>query len=165
MLMSIRLHRWLPLAGAALLAACTAYSPSGKVDKMEKMDKADKTAAMKEATLYQRLGGQPAIDAVVEDFVANVAADKRINRFFANSNIPRLKKLLGEQICAAAGGPCAYTGRDMKKTHAGMGITEKHFNALVEDLVKSLDKHKVPQKEQQELLGLLGPMKPDIVTR
>ncbi len=159
MFLTVRLHRLLPFASAVLLAACAAHSPP---DKMEKMAKMEKTA---EAALYQRLGGQPAIDAVVEDFVANVAADKRINKFFANSNIPRLKKLLSEQVCAAAGGPCTYTGRDMKTTHAGMGVTEKHFNALVEDLVKSLDKHKVPQKEQQELLGLLGPMKSDIVTR
>lgn len=152
-------HRWLPFAAAVLLAACAAHSPP---DAMGKMDKMDKTKA---PTLYERLGGQPAIDAVVDDFVANVAADPRINRFFANSNIPRLKRLLSEQICAAAAGPCTYTGRDMKTTHAGMGVTERHFNALVEDLVKSLDKYKVPQKEQQELLGLLGPMKPDIVTR
>lgn len=157
MFATVRLHRWLPFAGAVLLAACAAHSPPP--DKMAKMDKPQ------QLTLYERLGGQPAIDAVVEDFVANVAADKRINRFFANSNSPRLKRLLSEQVCAAAKGPCTYTGRDMKTTHAGMGITERHFNALVEDLVKSLDKHKVPQKEQQELLGLLGPMKPDIVTR
>ena len=94
-----------------------------------------------------------------------VAADKRINVFFAQSNIPRLKRLLAEQICAGAGGPCAYTGRDMKTAHAGMGINDPQFNALVEDLVKSLDKYKVPAKEQQELLALLGPMRKDIVTR
>ncbi|HCK82496.1 MAG TPA: group 1 truncated hemoglobin [Candidatus Competibacter sp.] len=156
MFATVRLHRLLPVAAALALAACA--QTSQMVDTPMK--------AMKGTpTLYERLGGQPAIDAVVDDFVANVAADKRINKFFANSNIPRLKRLLGEQICAGTGGPCTYTGRDMKTTHAGMGVTEKHFNALVEDLVMSLDKHKVPQKEQQELLGVLGPMKPDIVTR
>jgi hemoglobin len=117
------------------------------------------------ASLYDRLGGKPAITAVVDDFVGNVAADNRINGFFARTDIPRLKRLLVEQICAGSGGPCTYTGRDMRAAHAGMGVTDAHFNALVEDLVKSLDKFKVPQREKNELLGILGPMKADIVTR
>ena len=118
---------------------------------------------MQQKSLYDRLGGQPAITAVIDDFVGNVAADTRINRFFARTDIPRLKRLLVEQICQGTGGPCTYTGRDMKTTHAGMGITDAQFNALVEDLVKSLDKFKVPEKEKGELLGVLGPMKPSIV--
>ncbi|HEX2824869.1 MAG TPA: group 1 truncated hemoglobin [Burkholderiales bacterium] len=113
-------------------------------------------------SLYDRLGGKP---AVVDDFVANVAADTRINGFFANTDIPRLKRLLVEQICAGSGGPCTYTGRDMKTTHMGMGVQDPHFAALVEDLVKSLDKLKVPAREKNELLGVLGPMKTDIVMR
>ena len=117
------------------------------------------------ASLYDRLGGKPAITAVVDDFVANVAADNRINGFFARTNIPRLKAQLVDQICAGSGGPCTYTGRDMRSAHAGMGVTDAHFNALVEDLVKSLDKFKVPEREKNELLGLLGPMKSDIVMR
>src|ERR1700730_15366819 len=120
-------------------------------------------APMQQKSLYDRLGGQGAITAVVDDFVGNVAADNRINKFFAKTDIPRLKRLLVEQICAGTGGPCTYTGRDMKSAHAGMGITDAQFNALVEDLVKSLDKFKVPEKEKGELLGILGPMKPSIV--
>jgi len=116
-----------------------------------------------EPTLYERLGGQDAIVAVVDEFIANVAADERINGFFANANIPRLKTLLVEQICAGTGGPCEYTGRSMKAAHAGMGINDADFNALVEDLVKALDKFNVPEKEKNELLGILGPMKADIV--
>jgi hemoglobin len=116
-------------------------------------------------TLYERLGGKPAITAVVDDFVSNVAADTRINGFFARTDVPRLKRMLVEQICAGSGGPCTYTGRDMKTAHAGMGVSDAHFNALVEDLVKSLDKFKVPQREKSELLAVLGPMKTDIVTR
>jgi hemoglobin len=116
-------------------------------------------------SLYERLGGKPAITAVVDDFVGNVAADARINAKFANANIPRLKMRLVDQICAGTGGQCIYTGRDMRTTHAGMGITNSEFDALVEDLVKSLNKFKVPQQEQNELLGILGPMRKDIVTR
>src|SRR6478752_4704836 len=72
-------------------------------------------------SLYDRLGGKPAIAAVVEDFVGRVAADSRINGKFANANIPRLKTMLTEQMCQAPGGPCTYKGRDMKSSHAGMG--------------------------------------------
>jgi hemoglobin len=123
---------------------------------------ADKQMAAK-PSLYERLGGQPAIVAVVDDFVGNVAADQRINRFFANTNVPRLKRLLVEQICAGSGGPCTYTGRSMQESHKGMGVRDEHFNALVEDLVKTLNKFNVPAAEQQELLGVLGPMKGQIV--
>jgi hemoglobin len=114
-------------------------------------------------SLYERLGGKDAITAVVDDFVASVAADKRINGYFAKANIPNLKRNLVDQICSATGGPCTYTGRDMKTTHKGMGITDADFNALVGDLQTTLNKFKVPDKEQGELLGILGPLKPQIV--
>jgi hemoglobin len=121
------------------------------------------TAPTMQKSLYDRLGGKDAITAVVNDFVGNVAADQRINGFFAKTDIPRLKRNLVDQICSATGGPCVYTGRDMKTAHKGMGITDADFNALVEDLVKSLNKFNVPAKEQNELLGILGPLKPQIV--
>ena len=118
-----------------------------------------------EPSLYDRLGGKPAITAVVDDFVGNVAADKRVNGRFANANIPRLKQLLVELICAGTGGPCTYSGRDMRTAHKGMNIGDVEFTAVVEDLVKTLDKFKVPAKEKQDLLAVLGPMKPAIVGR
>jgi len=118
---------------------------------------------MQDQSLYQRLGGKEAITAVVDDFIGNVAGDARINKRFANANIPRLKTLLVEQICAASGGPCTYSGRDMVTAHTGMNIQPAEFDALVDDLVKSLDKFKVPAREKGELLGALGGMKPAIV--
>jgi hemoglobin len=118
---------------------------------------------MAPSSLYERLGGTPAITAVVDDFVGNVAADNRINQRFANTDVPRLKTMLVNQICEASGGPCKYTGRTMRDAHAGMNVTDAEFGALVEDLVKSLDKFKVPAREKNELLGALGGMKPDIV--
>lgn len=114
-------------------------------------------------SLYDRLGGKPAITAVVDDFFDNVAADARINRRFAGTNIPHLKAKLVEQICAASGGPCTYTGRDMKSAHTGMHITDAEFNALVGDLVRSLEKFNVPTREKNELLSALAAMKGDIV--
>ena len=121
--------------------------------------------SMAQKSLYERLGGKPAIQAVVDDFIGNVAADGRINQRFANANVPRLKMRLVDQICEASGGPCKYTGQNMKDAHTGMRITDADFNALVEDLVKSLDKFKVGAQEKSELLAALGSMKPDIVNR
>jgi len=123
------------------------------------------SAQMAKPSLYDRLGGYNAIGAVVDDFVGNVAADKRINKFFANANIPRLKSRLVEQLCQASGGPCTYSGADMKTAHAGMGVRNRDFNALVQDLGKSLNKFKVPKAEQKEIASVLLPMRKDIVTR
>ena len=107
--------------------------------------------------------GATAITAVVDQFVANVAADGRINSRFATTDIPKLKGHLVDQVCGATGGPCSYRGRDMKSTHLGMQISSADFGALVQDLVAALDKFNVPAGEKSELLGILGPMKKDIV--
>lgn len=121
------------------------------------------SAAAQNKSLYERLGGKEAITAVVDEFAGRVLADARINQKFSKSDPVRLKTQLVDQICFASGGPCQYTGRDMKSTHSMMGVTEGEFNALVEDLVGALDKFNVPAPEKNELLGLLGPMKPEIV--
>ena len=118
-----------------------------------------------EKSLYDRLGGKPAITAVVDEFVARVAADKRINAFFAHTDIAHLKMSLVDQICEASGGPCKYTGRTMKEAHRSMGISGADFNSLVEDLVAALDKFKVGKTEKDQILGVLGPMKKDIVEK
>lgn len=138
---------------AAALAATVALA--GCMDNM-----AEPAAA---PSLYQRLGEKPAITAVVDEFVANVAADDRINGYFADADIPRLKAMLVDQICEATGGPCTYKGADMKTAHAGMGVTDDAFNALVEDLVLALDKFNVPEQEKNELLTALAGMRGDIV--
>jgi hemoglobin len=138
------------------LAAC-----GGKAKPAEPTGAATGSAA----TLYDRLGGKDAITAVVKDFVEErVAKDPRISSFFLNTDIPAFEVKLADQICEATGGPCKYTGKDMKTSHAGMKIKESDFNALVEDLIASLDKFKVPAKEKNELLAPLAAMKGDIVT-
>jgi hemoglobin len=114
-------------------------------------------------SLFDRLGGKDSIVAVVDDFVARCANDDRINAKFARTDVPRLKTMLVDQVCEASGGPCTYRGRDMKDTHAGMGVTAGEFDALVGNLVGTLDQFKVPKAEQDELLGLLAPMQGDIV--
>lgn len=118
------------------------------------------------ASLYVRLGEKPAIEAVIDKFIANVVADVRINSFFTHLDAAGVAKFRGhlvDQVCAATGGPCTYGGKDMVTVHTGMNITEDQFNALVEDLVKALDELGVGETEKGELLGALGGMKPDIV--
>jgi hemoglobin len=115
------------------------------------------------ASLYERLGGLDAINAVIDSFVALCAADDRINPKFERTDIPRLKKMLVDQVCEATGGPCTYTGRSMRETHDGMGVTAGEFDALVEDLVATLDEFDVPKAEQDELLAVLGAMREEIV--
>lgn len=114
-------------------------------------------------SLYERLGGKDAISAVVDDFVARCAADARINGKFARTNVPRLKANLVDQVCEATGGPYTYSGRDMRTTHDGMAVTAAEFDALVEDLVATLDQFGVPEADKNELLGALAPMRADIV--
>jgi hemoglobin len=118
---------------------------------------------MAQGSLYDRLGGKEAIVAVIDDFVGRAAADGRINPKFGRSDVPRLKAMLVEQVCAATGGPVEYTGRGMRETHDGMGVTAGEFDALVADLVATLNAFKVPSAEQQELLGTLGSLRGDIV--
>jgi hemoglobin len=115
------------------------------------------------SSLYERLGGLDAITAVVDSFVPRCAGDGRINAKFARTDVPRLKKMLVDQVCEATGGPCTYTGRTMKEAHDGMGVTAGEFDALVEDLVATLNEFDVPKAEQDELLELLAPMRGEIV--
>src|SRR5262249_34465879 len=96
-------------------------------------------AVAQNKSLYERLGGKDAIKGVVDEFVTIVAADPRINKKFARSNLDRVKFEVVEQICAATGGPCKYTGRDMRTAHKNMGVTEGEFNAFIENLGKALD--------------------------
>jgi hemoglobin len=117
-------------------------------------------------TLYKRLGGREGIALVVGDFVTNMAGDTRVNARFKDMKGPDVEKLksnLADQICDATGGPCSYLGRDMKTTHKGMKITDAEWSATVENLTKALDKNKVDPKDKSELLGMLAPMKADIV--
>ena len=149
----------LVVTGAVLLAGCS-RGEQGADTTAAAMAKTDSAAPK---TLYERLGGKDAITAVVDSFVAKVAADTRINKKFAKSDVGRVKTMLVDQICAATGGPCTYTGRSMKDAHRNMAVTEGEFNALVEDLTATLNGFKVGLIEQNELLAALGTMKADIV--
>jgi hemoglobin len=121
-------------------------------------------AAPGSASLYDQLGQEPGITGVIDSFIGIVAADARINHFFSNANIARLKTLLVLQVGMASGGPQKYTGRDMKSAHAGMGIREADFNALAEDLYMAMDRSDVPFRLQQRLMAVLAAAEPAIVS-
>ena len=144
----------------AVLLVCLSCASTKSETKPPETEASAGTAGK---TLYERLGGKPAIEAVIDDFLGRVAADERINAGFAGSNVPKLRQRLVELVCQGSGGPCTYSGRDMKTVHTGMGVTGPQFDALVGHLVAALDKFKVPEKEKGELLGILGPMRGDIV--
>ena len=147
-----------------LLALCGCVAPHAT----RPAGPAPKTAAANapvgtKDSLYRELGGIDAITKVVDVFLARVDNDLRINLFFEQTDKKDLRRLVIEQLCEATGGPCEYTGRTMEEAHSGLNLTDDDFNAFVEDLVATLDELKVPKASQDKLLGILAPMKPQIV--
>ncbi len=118
-----------------------------------------------ENTLYERLGGENAIKAVVDQFVANNNADEMIAHRWKSSDVASLKEYLAELICQATGGPCFYTGVSLDVAHSGLKITEEEFNRVAVNLGNALDKFSVPQKEKGELLAIIGSLKGQVVGR
>ena len=116
-----------------------------------------------DTTLFDAMGGQPALQTTVDRFADIMEADDRINFTFAETDIPKFKKLLYDQLCALSGGPCKYSGRDMRTAHAKLNITNAEFNALAEDLYLALDAAQVPYRLQNKLVAMLAPMQRDIV--
>ena len=134
---------------------------------MNDQDRADLAAfyasqrplGMEKASLFWRLGGMSALTAAVDDVIATSRADPRLAGRLSGA----CRDKLLDQLCQATGGPCTYTGRDMKSAHSGMNITEAEFGAVAENLIRTLDKFGVPAREKNELVGLVAPMKNDIV--
>jgi hemoglobin len=120
-------------------------------------------------SLYARLGGEPGIKAIVDDLVANVLASDKIRdphkAHLQQGDVAGLKRKLIDQVGEATGGPQKYKGKNMKDAHAGLGITDADFDALVEALVQALNKNKVGEAEKKELLGLLAPLRKDVVEK
>ncbi len=124
--------------------------------------------AQQQKSLYSRLGGYDALAAVTDDFVGRLATDPQLKHFFAGHNkegLTRIRQHVIDFLCNVTGGPCAYTGQDMKTAHTGLGITEDDWNLSVKHLVATLDKFKVPEKEKSEVLGAISGLKGDIVGR
>jgi hemoglobin len=147
--------------GGAILAVLACGTTPAPAPAPAPVAAAAEPAAPK--SLYERLGGLPAIGAVVDEMLKNVAGDARIAHRFALTDLGGLRGKLIDQICQATGGPCTYQGGDMKTVHKGQRVSSADFTALVEDLKQALDHFKVPEREQSELLGALASMQGDIV--
>ena len=115
--------------------------------------------------LYEQLGGEAGVVAIVDQFLSKLADDQRINHFFLDTNLKRFREKLIEQFCSLSGGPCTYTGDSMQQSHAGMGVGHAHFNALVEDLIEAMEHCKVATGAQNRLLALLAPMHQDVIEK
>lgn len=115
--------------------------------------------------LYDELGQQAGIEALVEGLLFRTVDDERIAHHFADADIVRLRDKLVEQICVEAEGPCTYTGDDMRTSHAGRGISEADFDALVENLRDVMHDQRVPVRARNRLLKRLAAMHGDVVER
>lgn len=125
-------------------------------------------AAAQAPTLYKRLGGYDAVAAVTDDFIGRLAADAQLGKYFAGhatDSKQRIRQHVVDFLCVATGGPCVYKGRDMKTSHAGLGISESDWTRGVSHLVATLDTFKVPQKEKDDLLAAAGGLMKDIVEK
>ena len=141
-----------------VLAAGCAAPPAKHAPSAQKS-----AAGAKSDALYRALGGTDGITKVVDATLAEIHGDLRISIFFEKTDMADLRRLVIEQLCAATGGPCEYTGRSMEEAHSGLNLTDADFDAFVEDLVRGMDSQKVPKDLQKQLLGVLGPMRSQVV--
>jgi hemoglobin len=129
---------------------------------------ASSAIAQEKKSLYQRLGGYDALAAVTDDFIGRLATNKQLTRFFgglSDDSKAKLRQHVIDLLCQTTGGPCIYTGRDMKTVHKGLGITDADWETSVKDLKGTLDKFKVPKQEQDEVLAAVSGLKKDIVEK
>jgi hemoglobin len=130
--------------------------------------RAQSQSSAHQESLYKRLGGYDALAAVTDDFIKALATDKQLGRFFSGVSVDsqkRIRQLALDLLCSVTGGPCLYIGRSMKTVHQGLGITENDWNLTVKHLTESLDKFKVGKAEKDDLLKIVGTLKPDIVEK
>lgn len=139
------LKRLIPLLGLLMLTACQSAPPASS------------------QSLYDALGERKGIATIVKDMLYIVVEDERIADTFKGVDIASLHRNLTDQICALAQGPCTYNGRSMAASHAGLGITEAHFNALAGDLILAMEQNGVSVSAQNRLLAVLVALHDDIV--
>lgn len=138
--------RCLVLGSLALLAACATQPP-------------------RDDSLYRALGERAGINMIVEGMLINVAHDPRINKHFQHVEPIRLRDKLVEKFCVEAGGPCTYTGDSLAEAHKGQNIGTAEFNALVEDLIDSMDARGIPVATQNRLLARLAAQRGEVIKK
>ena len=123
-----------------------------------------KWVAAREGSLYHKLGGKAAIDAAVESFYKKVLADVRIKDFFSDINMTSQRRKQKAFLSAAFGGPAPWTGKDMRKAHENLpGLNETHFNAVAENLQKTLEELKVPKDLIDQVMTIAASTKGDVL--
>ncbi|MGH8568133.1 MAG: group I truncated hemoglobin [Gammaproteobacteria bacterium] len=114
--------------------------------------------------LFERLGGEDGIGAVVDALLVNIGADSRLNTYFNNLDQVRFKANMVAFLCEKTGGPCSYTGGEMKSVHKSMQVTAEAFDAMMETIGKTLDEKGVAEAEKKELMDSMASYKADIVS-
>jgi len=119
------------------------------------------------ASLYERLGRYDGIARIADDYLKGVRADPQLSRFIGRGqdSLVRAKQLLKDQLCAIAGGPCSYVGRDMKTAHGGLGITDSDWALNMKYMTAALDKSHVSADARNEFLGLIEGFRKQIVEK
>jgi hemoglobin len=153
-----------PISGKPVVPAITAEYEGRKWSFAKEACKT-KWLKAREDSLYQKLGGKAAIDAVVDAFYVKVLADKRVKDFFADVSMDKQRRKQKDFLSAAFGGPLPWTGKDMRKAHEGMGLTEEHFNAIAENLVNTLKDSKVKQELIDQVVAIAVSTKDDVLGR
>jgi hemoglobin len=121
---------------------------------------------MSEQSLYSRLGGYDAISAVVHELLSRLMADSQLGRFWENrgdDGIAREKQLLIDFLCTNSGGPMLYTGRENKKSHQGMGVTQQDWEIFIRHLYDTLAHFQVSEAEANDVLDFIESTKADII--
>lgn len=119
-------------------------------------------------SLYQRLGGYDAIAAATDDLLARLQGDPRLGDYWkgaSTSNRRKARQMIVDFMTEAAGGPAYYTGRDMKTSHAGMGIDHADWDAFMRHAAATLDGFGVAPNERDDVLSFFASLEADIVER
>lgn len=143
-------------------ALCLTFTLAGLQAAHAQMDPAPADPSLR--PVFEEFGGMPGMTALMDDFMQILLEDPRTRSFFEDTNQERIKRLLAEQFCVILGGDCTYSGRDMRSSHATLGIDRAQFNALVEDLQIAMERHNIPFRAQNKLLAKLAPMHREIIT-
>lgn len=160
----------LAVLAAVLSVGCAQQPPVTYVYEGVTYVFADEAARAKfqsdrEKSLYHRLGGKAAIDAAVDKFYVKVLADKRINGIFEEVNMKSQHRKQKEFLAAAFGGPIPWKGKDMRAAHESLDLKEEHFNAVAENLQKTLEEMKVPKELIGEVMTIAASTKDAVLNR
>lgn len=117
------------------------------------------------ATLYDELGGMPAIEKITGNFIAEVGYSKNLSAFYADSDLNRFYEKMVEYLCEVVDGPCDYQGESMAVVHQGMNISEADFNDVVDALINAMNRSGVPHRVQNRVLARLAPKREQIIYR